>query len=103
MDIDYIELSGRIEDHEARIKALESKKRSKKTLIIPTAQEVDDYFREIGGYQSGIGQRFINHYSQVDWCYKRDVRIVDWRATARLWVERSQKQNTNDDKYSHMA
>ncbi|HNB57992.1 MAG TPA: hypothetical protein PKV06_13550 [bacterium] len=88
-----------------RVKELESRKReAKKKLVIPTPAEVDAYFKEIGAYEHNIGQRFCDRYNVVDWYYKKDIRIVDWKAVARLWMQgrESRGGNSGKDQYSHM-
>lgn len=49
------------------------------------AKEVQDYFAEKGYSESGIGQKFIDHYESIGW--KRGKQPVkDWKATARTWM-----------------
>ncbi len=51
--------------------------------------EVQNYFAEKGYGESGVGQRFIDHYDSIGW--KRGKQPVkDWKATARTWMQRMQ-------------
>lgn len=54
-----------------------------------SVDEVQNYFAEKGYGESGVGQRFIDHYDSIGW--KRGKQPVkDWKATARTWMQRMQ-------------
>lgn len=58
-------------------------KKSKKVFIIPTEQEVYDYFMEIGVNGNETG-KFWNHYQSKGWMVGKS-KMKDWKAACKNW------------------
>jgi len=69
-------------------------KNDKKELIVPSPQEVFDFFVS-KGYKGEIGEKAFHYYNDADWKDSNNKKVIDWkRKMSSVWFKDEHKIKT---------